>query len=177
VETVTRSRWTTRNTLLAIVVAVLTLAALVFALQTDDPGRPGADGELEVVMEGYRFEPDVLTVPAETPLTFVFVNRDDTLHGVQFGRAVAGERAREVGFETDLFDGVPTEVSPSRARVDHRNPQAHLEVAVEPGETVRLRIQLPADRVGEWEMGCFDACGAHYRVGLVGRLIVEPPSS
>lgn len=42
------------------------------------------------------------------------------------------------------------------------------------GTTV-IEFTVPADRVGEWEMGCFEDDGAHYDDGMRGTLtIVEP---
>ena len=46
------------------------------------------------------------------------------------------------------------------------------EILVEPRETVEVRVELPADREGDWEMGCFTARGAHYRAGLTGTVHV-----
>lgn len=37
-----------------------------------------------------------------------------------------------------------------------------------------IEFTVPEDRVGEWEMGCFEDDGAHYEDGMRGTLIVEP---
>ncbi len=36
-----------------------------------------------------------------------------------------------------------------------------------------IEFTVPADRVGEWEMGCFEDDGAHYDDGMKGTLVVE----
>jgi uncharacterized cupredoxin-like copper-binding protein len=45
------------------------------------------------------------------------------------------------------------------------------EVEVEPGGQVLLRLHVPEDATGEWEMGCF--LTGHYEAGMHGTLVVE----
>lgn len=40
------------------------------------------------------------------------------------------------------------------------------------GETI-IEFTVPEDRVGEWEMGCFEDDGSHYDDGMKGKLVVE----
>lgn len=161
---------------LVVVVLIVGLAALLWQDDGLGAGRPDADGVVELVMEDYQFVPDQLHLPAETPLTITVVNRDENVHRVTFGRSVIIEDGEQFGFEQDLFAGLDPVVVPRRAvvgGVDHDGP---LEVSVDPGERADISVTIPEEHVGEWEMGCFNACGAHYRAGLAGRVEVEPPS-
>jgi hypothetical protein len=42
------------------------------------------------------------------------------------------------------------------------------------GMTV-IEFTIPEDRVGEWEMGCFEDNGTHYDDGMRGKVIIVEP--
>lgn len=42
-------------------------------------------------------------------------------------------------------------------------------------ERTIIEFTVPEDRVGEWEMGCFQDNGSHYEDGMRGKLIVVEP--
>jgi len=42
------------------------------------------------------------------------------------------------------------------------------------GEVTTITFTVPEDRVGEWEIGCFQERGQHYDDGMRGTFIVEP---
>lgn len=144
--------------------------ALVIARAGPDPTVASAH-HTEIVMEEYRFVPDEVVVPAEQPVTLRFVNRDEASHHVAFGRSPVTEGV-DACFDEDLFDGLSPVVVPARALVGGSDTGEPFEVLVEPGQSVELRAEIPADRAGEWEIGCFTARGAHYRAGLEGTLRV-----
>ena len=41
-----------------------------------------------------------------------------------------------------------------------------------PGETARVTVTIPADAVGEWEIGCFQDKGVHWDSGMRAILVV-----
>jgi len=43
-------------------------------------------------------------------------------------------------------------------------------------EVTTITFTVPEDKVGEWELGCFQEQGQHYDDGMRGTLIVEPAS-
>ena len=45
--------------------------------------------------------------------------------------------------------------------------------AAEPGETSVIEFTIPEDRVGVWEIGCFQEAGQHFDDGMRATLIVE----
>ena len=169
----TRSR--SRAPLLFLIVVLVALTAIVVGGQADDPGRPDADGLVEVTMDRYRFEPDELFLPAESPVTLSFTNLGNNVHTVALGRQVIEVDGEQFGFHEDLIADLSPTLSPQRTRVGPIGPGEPFRFAVDPGETVQLSVTIPAERVGEWEIGCFNACGAHYRAGLAGTVHVEAP--
>ncbi|HIE22104.1 MAG TPA: hypothetical protein EYP73_05845 [Acidimicrobiia bacterium] len=44
----------------------------------------------------------------------------------------------------------------------------------QPGQTTILEFVVPADRVGVWQIGCFQEAGQHWEDGMQAILIVEP---
>jgi uncharacterized cupredoxin-like copper-binding protein len=173
-ETLT-ARTRSPTPLLLTLAALVALAAIVVvATQVDDPGRPDADGLVEVTMDHYRFVPDELFLPAQTPVTLSFTNVGNNVHTVAMGRQVIEEDGQQFGFHEDLIGDLSPTLVPQRARVGPLGPDQPFRFNVEPGETVQLSVTIPQDRVGDWTMGCFNACGAHYRAGLAGTVHVEP---
>jgi hypothetical protein len=164
-----------RTSLLVAVAALVALVVILVGGREGDPGRPDAEGLVEVTMDQYRFEPDELFVPAESPVTLIFANRGNNVHTVALGRLVVEEDGLQFGFREDLLAGLSPTLVPQRTRVGPIGPDEPFRFYVDPGETVRLSMTIPAERVGEWEMGCFNACGAHYRAGLAGTVHVEAP--
>lgn len=158
-----------------LVVGLVVLLALVVIVPrlVGGPASPGSDGTLEIVMQDYLFEPADIVLPAGTPIRLVFVNRDDTVHHVSFGREILLDDGAEVGFAEDLLAGTGARIEPSRARTGPSDQFPTLSVGVEPGETATLTVTLPEDRVGEWQMGCFTARGCQFRTGLAGTIEVE----
>jgi plastocyanin len=165
----------TRIAMTVVLVALVAIAAVLITARQADPGRPDADGVLKVVMEDYAFSPSALTVIATEPVTFRFVNRDEVSHHVSFGRGVVEEAGRDVGFAEDLLDGLAPQVSPATARVELDPPYVGTVVQVQGGQTVDVTVTIPADRVGEWQAGCFTGLGCHFRAGLAATLVVERP--
>ncbi|NKQ37166.1 MAG: hypothetical protein HF973_16315 [Chloroflexi bacterium] len=47
---------------------------------------------------------------------------------------------------------------------------------VQSGEVTTITFTVPEDRVGEWELGCFQERGQHYDDGMRAKFIVEPAS-
>lgn len=168
-------RGTSSRAVLAVVLAVLVVLAVVFWLfaRQGGPAQPDGDGRLEIVMDGYEFEPADITLPTEVPLELVFVNRDDTVHHVSFGRNVMVDDGAEVGFAEDLLAGTNARIEPSRARVGPSEQFPTLSVQVEPDSRATLYVTLPEGRDGDWMVGCFTARGCQFRAGLAGTITVE----
>jgi plastocyanin len=171
----TPSRTTAQRSVPLLVVALVVLLALLVIVPrlVGGSASPGADGRLEIVMEDYRFEPAEFSLPSGTPLELVFVNRDDTVHHVSFGREIIVDDGDEIGFAEDLLAGTQVRFDPARTRTGPSDQFPTLSIGVDPGETATLFVTLPEDRAGEWQMGCFTARGCQFRTGLAGTIVVE----
>lgn len=150
--------------------AVRVVVLIVFAGVLAGCGSSDDSARVDVTMQEFTFTPSTIEVPAEEDVELVLRNEDNVAHDFQAGRAVMEADDRPVGFEQDLFEGVAVEVEPrsARAMVDGQRV-----ISVPPGGEVQLRFRLPADKAGEWRIGCFHAGGCHYVAGLHGDLIVE----
>jgi plastocyanin len=160
----------------AVLVLVGLAGALLLVLLADGAdtiGRPDVDGILEVELEEYRFVPADLQVPADTPVTLVFTNRDEVTHDVSFGRGVVEEGQRAVGFEEDLLATAVVSVTPRSALTVAQAPYRSLSVAVQGGQTVTVQAEFTAAQRGEWQVGCFTGRGCHLQAGLLGTLTIE----
>jgi plastocyanin len=165
----TRARW-------SIALALALVGALVLLLLADGTtpvGRPGADGTVEIALEDYRFDPAAVSVPADTPVTLVFVNRDEVTHHVSFGRGVVEEDGRAVGFEEDLMATAVVSVTPRSAMTAARAPYRSASVAVHGGQTVTVDARFTPSQRGDWQVGCFTGRGCHLQAGLLGTLTVQ----
>lgn len=160
--------------------SVLVLAAVVttvLLLMNRDPGQPDRNGLLTIAMTEYAFEPSAWTVPAETPITLRFVNNDDVTHQISMGRDVTEADNRAVAFSTDLLEGLDLAVEPATALTIAEQPYAGTAIEVHGGRTVDVEVSFPADRVGEWHVGCFTGLGCHFRAGLDAVLTIVPRES
>jgi plastocyanin len=165
--TVVRSRAT-------LLVGLVLLAGIVLVLADLGGDASSTTGtEVEVVMEDYRFADGEFTVPAGQPVTFTFVNRDEVTHHVSFGRVVAHEGQRVVGFQEELLADLDPRVTPTSAVTELPEPYTSWAAAVHGGETVTIEVIIPEDRRGEWQIGCFTGQGCHYQAGLAATLTVE----
>jgi plastocyanin len=158
----------------ALLVGIVVLAALVLVVADLGAPTPSTTGtEIEVVMEDYRFADAGYTVPAGQPVTFTLVNRDEVTHHVSFGRVVAHEGQRVVGFEEELFADLAPRVIPASAATELPEPYTSWAAAVHGGETVTIEVTIPEGLRGEWQLGCFTGQGCHYQAGLAATLTVE----
>jgi hypothetical protein len=152
---------------------LIVLVGVLVRLKPVDPSRPDDAGRVELRMTGYRYEPGVIYLPAETEVTLVLVNEDDIAHDFWMGQGVIelaeGGLAHEVGF----FADVDVEITPFHARYERGGD---VGARVRPDERVEMRFNVPAEKVGEWSMDCFTGAGCHRRAGLAGTIIVEPVS-
>lgn len=164
----------TRTWVVVVAVVIATLIAVPSLTSTTPPGT-AIDGRLEIVMQDYGFEVDEWHLPAGRPLELIVVNRDEVSHPLSFGRAeIEDELLRTVGYAEDLFAGLSPRVAPTTAVVAPTPPDQSFTVQV-PGEsTDAIEVELPEDRMGTWNTGCFLARGCHYAAGLSATLVVTP---
>lgn len=135
------------------------------------------EGKLTLVMDEFTFLPETLTVSAGSDLELTIVNEGGKPHELMIGLPVGGGPE----WETDLFGRMEPEVM--RGGSFHMEGFEHMEdemegehghhgaeIEVEPGGQVIIRMHIPEDAVGKWEMGCF--LPQHYEAGMKGTMIV-----
>jgi uncharacterized cupredoxin-like copper-binding protein len=148
--------------------AVLAVAALLLGACATGAQDDEETDRVEITMSEFAFNPDPVTVPAGREVTVVLTNDGDIRHEFMTGRDPMPDYG---GYRQDLLAGVdPAVDSPDAVTVDAHDAHAGLMVQVEPGETVEARYTLPADRAGDWEIGCFEP--GHYEAGMHATLRV-----
>jgi uncharacterized cupredoxin-like copper-binding protein len=162
---------TTRHPLaITALVALLAVAGVLLADTVRSREQPRS--EVEIVLGEYGIEPTSVAVPAGEPLTLTFTNTATAARDVGFGRDVVEQDGRPVAYAEDLLEGLEVRVDPVSAR--SVAPDGARVFTVAPGRAVTLRFEVPVDRAGEWELGCFSSRGCHYVAGLHATLVVEP---
>lgn len=130
---------------------------------------------VQVRMSEFKFEPAEVRLQAGQPARIEFINEGAIEHEVVIGRQLKLEAGKPAGYEEDFFEwgALPVETSGEGFRVG--SPEEIEEegwhVEIEPGGKVLVSFTVPADRTGEWEVGCL--IPGHYEAGMKGTLIVE----
>lgn len=149
-----------------------------------EAGGGGEGGEVTLVMDEFSFVPETLTLPAGEEVDLTIVNEGGKAHELMIGMPVGSgpewesdlfvrmepEAMHGEGYELEGFEGMHEEEEGEEE--GHAAGEMHgAEVEVEPGAEVTLRLHVPADAEGDWEMGCF--LPQHYESGMKGTLVVE----
>ncbi|MEY2475618.1 MAG: hypothetical protein QOG87_933 [Actinomycetota bacterium] len=128
--------------------AAVTMAAALLAGcggHDHDRGPAAPAATFDIDMRDSAFEPEQLTVPAATRVTFVFHNR-----GVLVHEAFIGDEAEQRAHDAEMVEG---------ASGHH---EGHAAVTVEPGKTARLTHIFTAD--DQLLIGCHQP--GHYAAGM-----------
>ncbi len=92
------------------------------------------------------------------------------MSGMEMGEEMAMEEGEEMAMEEEgehmEEEGEHTEEG---EHMDHMGWMVMSDAGS--GATI-IEFTVPADREGEWEMGCFEDDGAHYDDGMKGKLVV-----
>jgi uncharacterized cupredoxin-like copper-binding protein len=143
------------------VLSVLAVAALLLGACTTGTQDDTGTDRVEITMSEFAFDPDPVTLPTGREVTVALTNDGDIRHEFMAGR----DPMADGGYMQDLFAGVDPAVTPAEAvAMDAHDAHAGFMVQVEPGETVEVTFTLPADRAGDWEIGCFEP--GHYEAGM-----------
>lgn len=155
------------------VIAALVLVVTGVMLASDDAAAPDSGGRLAFALEDYGLDPSEAVLPVGEPLVLVFVNRSDFTHHLAFARVAEGGGEPAAAGDADLLLGLDAEVDPASAWIDPTPSVDHVTLDVAAGSTVTLEVTLPADRVGEWEVGCFVGARCTSPNQVAGTLRVE----
>lgn len=147
---------------------------LVACGQPQGPSSGPSAGEIRITMTEYKFQPDTIRVKAGQEVRLVLVNSGKKDHELMIGRKVMEMEGKPAGYQEDFFAGLHPQVSGEKLKQEEEEEEhAGFMVALEPGGTATIVFTVPADRVGEWEIGCFEEDGVHYQEGMKGKFIVE----
>jgi uncharacterized cupredoxin-like copper-binding protein len=153
--------------------------------------------------EGMNFSPDTIVLTAGQHVRIMVENHGMKNHEFMMGRNVMyAESGAPNGFEVDFFEGIEDQVQvtlgeSSSLMIDGETVMMGeggeegmdgmemgeeeamhmgwmLESPMGSGMTV-IEFTVPEDRVGEWEMGCFEDNGTHYDDGMRGKVIIVEP--
>jgi plastocyanin len=145
------------------------------------PAGPAGPQRITLKMEEYRFDPATITVKAGQEVRLTLVNQGKETHELMIGRELKTENGRPAGFHQNFFEGITVKAERGGKAIDVRELMEEEEeehgfmVVLEPGsEPVTLIFTVPADKAGEWQMGCFENDGAHWDLGMQGKWIVQP---
>lgn len=123
------------------------------------PDKEIALGEFffqEITSDGRREKNAPIELPAGEELLIRFVNEGQTLHLVTMGRNADPDGLG--GYQENLFGGGAI-------------GSGFVSVNVEPSNEFLLRVFLPEDAAGDWEIGCF--IPGHYQAGMKALLNVS----
>jgi uncharacterized cupredoxin-like copper-binding protein len=118
----------------------------------------------------FYFKPARLELPSGQTVTLQVINNGKVEHEPMIGREVRRHEGKVEGFEKDFFAGIEVKYTIEKGSVE-REEEHGFEVELEPGGKATLTFTIPADRRGEWEIGCF--VPGHYEAGMKGVLIVR----
>ncbi|MFQ5859179.1 MAG: cupredoxin domain-containing protein [Anaerolineae bacterium] len=148
----------------------------------------------------YLYKPDTIRVKAGQEVRITLVNKGEKDHEFMVGRNVMMMGDQPSGFMMDFFEGIEvkaerggqpialSEVSgheeaaesehgheAEEAEHEHEAEMDHgtMVLVYEGDEAVTITFTVPEDKVGEWEIGCFQDDGDHWGKGMQGKLIVQ----
>jgi uncharacterized cupredoxin-like copper-binding protein len=98
----------------------------------------------------------------------VLKNNGENEHHVSWGRNLIDKGNYYGGYRENLLENVQVNITGEKFRlVANGLPDFYLH----PGQEAELEMTLPAEVIGEWEMGCFRPI--HYESGMHLKFIVE----
>jgi uncharacterized cupredoxin-like copper-binding protein len=112
-----------------------------------------------------------LRFPAGKTVGIHIHNEGAIVHELMIGRRV--KHGDEHGYEEALTELVPSDLFFYYGQTKAEVEDAEFgELEVEPGiKDIWLRMTIPAELKGEWELGCF--VEGHYEQGMKAKLIIE----
>ncbi|HEX6208433.1 MAG TPA: hypothetical protein VF058_08770 [Actinomycetota bacterium] len=131
-----------------------------FSFDVEGPSRPAG------------YPRPTAALPAGQAVLVTLQNDGGIVHEWRVGEQVLADG----GYEDDLLAMMePQVLSGTGYRLVKHEEDAEapggLTVEVEPGASVTLRLHVPADAAGTWEMGCFIT--GHYEAGMRAELRIE----
>ena len=176
--------------------AAMLLALAVVAVgcgSSTNTVTPNAAGEIVLDYSEFSFGAGVVEVQAGQTVTFVLNNGGEKEHEFMIGRTVVeNDLVHPTQFEHDFFEGLTPVVDPPSAAMGmdmdmdmdgHSMDDMDMDMDMDEqhgfmvmqlsGESARVTVTIPADAVGEWEIGCFQDKGVHWDSGMRAKFVVK----
>ena len=162
---------------------------------------PNAAGEIVLDYSEFSFGAGVVEVQAGQTVTFVLNHGGETEDEFMIGRTVVeNDLGHPTQFEHDFFEGLTPVVDPPSAAMGmdmdmdmdghsmddmdgHSMDDMDMDMDMDEqhgfmvmqlsGESARVTVTIPADAVGEWEIGCFQDKGVHWDSGMRAKFVVK----
>lgn len=162
--------------------AILAASAVV-AAACGGGGGAAPSGSVTVTGSEFKFEPDTIRLKVGQEARITFRNDGEKDHEMMMGKTLSMMAGKPAGFQTWLLVGVPVRferdgkeimaMDAMGGEMEMGTPDdAGMMLIMQGASPITMIFTVP-DRVGEWEMGCFEDDGAHYDDGMKGKVIVE----
>lgn len=163
--------------------AILTTSAVIAAACGGGGGAATTSGAITITGAEFKFEPDTIRLKVGQEVRITFRNDGDKDHEMMMGKTVSMMAGKPGGFQTWLLVGVPVRferdgkeimaMDAMGGEMEMGTPDdAGMMLTMQGASPITMIFTVP-DKVGEWEMGCFEDDGAHYDDGMKGKVIVE----
>lgn len=145
------------------VCCLLVLLSIALVVQADDEEEGDEAVELNIALTDYAFTVEGLEAgqPLELQagqlyrIHFTNASELDTDHEVLLGREamLLSDGASHLDYAEPMFKDVEVVLAGEGYKVGAAGLN---EFELEPGASITLEFTLPAEKVGDWEMGCFE---------------------
>ncbi len=163
--------------------AILATSIIASACGGGAGGAAAPSGEVTVVGGEYKFSPDTVRLKVGQQVRITFRNDGAKDHEFMIGRGVATMSGKPMGYQTWLLPGTKMafqrdgkeimSMDAMGGQMEMGTPEdAGMMLVKAKGSPITLSFTVP-DKVGEWEMGCFQDDGAHYDEGMKGKVVIE----
>jgi plastocyanin len=154
------------------------IAFLITACAGSAPARTAPEPAIYTIeMREYSFAPNTLDLKVGQQVTINLVNNGQLAHEIMFGRGVALENSRPIGYQEDMFEagGVGSEITGGGSEGEHEamGHGGYMAFLEKTGDQASITFTVTEEMLGEWEMGCFEQEGVHYDAGMKGKVIVS----
>jgi len=113
-----------------------------------------------------------INIEPGVPYRLTFKNVGTVVHRVKFGRGLIVEEGVPFAYTENLFKDVLVKVRGAGEETTFRVVADQLiELDLDAGQEIEVLFTLPADKSGEWELGCFVV--GHYEAGMHAPLVIQ----
>ncbi|MBI2774337.1 MAG: hypothetical protein HYX56_07590 [Chloroflexi bacterium] len=160
---------------------ILAAAAVVVGACGGGGGVAAPSGSVTITGSEYKFSPDTVRLKVGQEVRMTFRNDGAKDHEMMIGKGVKMTGGKPDGYQTWFMQGMQMRFERDGKAIDamaamgggmDEPSDIGMMLVDKGGSPVTLVFTVP-DKVGEWEMGCFEDDGTHYDEGMKGKVIVE----